>query len=459
MIYSKRIKTTMCLAATITMFFVADFNIADAVFLSTEKGIAGIALSLDKFYMANNNSTMNIEPESTKANVFALSSASVADNSTTVEAISEETREASKEEAKEEPIEETQDEEEKKPVSKYADTGISIAKDYVNIRKKGDTESEILGKLYKGSAATLLSTEGEWLKIKSGSVTGYINSEFLATGFDAEEIVDKYATKLATVTTTTLKVREKKSAESECLTMVPTGETYVVLKEYDKWVKIVIDDGEENQDNIKGYVSKKFVEVTVEFKEAISTEEEQAKLAQEEAAKQAEQEQLEKLQQQSQNKQSTSKSSSNSSSKSSSKNKSTVTKKNVVIAEDPSGSGNGSEIASYALNFVGNPYVYGGTSLTNGTDCSGFTQSVYRSYGYNIPRDSRSQAAGAGSKVSLSSLKSGDLVFYTGSSGSVSHVALYIGGGQVVHASTERTGIKVSNVNYRTPYMARRVIN
>ena len=85
--------------------------------------------------------------------------------------------------------------------------------------------------------------------------------------------------------------------------------------------------------------------------------------------------------------------------------------------------------------------------------------SVYKSFGYSIPRDSRSQAAGAGKEVSLSSLKAGDLVFYTGSSGSVNHVALYIGGGQVVHASTKRTGIKISQVNYRTPYKARRVIN
>ena len=105
------------------------------------------------------------------------------------------------------------------------------------------------------------------------------------------------------------------------------------------------------------------------------------------------------------------------------------------------------------------PYRYGGTSLTNGTDCSGFTQSVYRNFGYSIPRDSRSQYSGAGRIVSMSELQAGDLLFYSNSSGRINHVALYIGGGQVVHASNPKDGIKVSNYRYRTPVRARRVLN
>lgn len=455
MIYSKRIKTTMCLAATITAFLTVDFNIVDAVSLSTEKGIAGIAVSLDKFYNANNDTTLASVNVQTDAEVNTLNALSL-NTGITEEATTFEVPVVEEEAAAKEIVVEEQAEEKVEETSQYDNTGISIADNYVNIRKEANTDSKVLGKLYKGSAATIIKRDGEWVKIKSGKVTGYINSEFLAIGFDAEELVDKYATKLATVNTTTLKVRKAKSIESECLTMIPEGEVYEVIKEYDKWVKISIDDNEE--DSLKGYVSKDFVNIDVEFKKAISIKEEQEQLEREEAARKAEQEQLQRLQNQSRSN-NTSSSKSNTSSRNNSSNKPSNTGKSVTIADDPKGSGSGSEIASYALKFVGNPYVYGGTSLTNGTDCSGFTQAVYRSYGYSIPRDSRSQAAGAGKKVDLGSLRAGDLVFYTGSSGSVNHVALYIGGGQVVHASSPRTGIKVSKVNYRSPYMARRVIN
>ncbi len=123
-------------------------------------------------------------------------------------------------------------------------------------------------------------------------------------------------------------------------------------------------------------------------------------------------------------------------------------------------SATGSRIASYAQQFVGNPYRYGGNSLTNGIDCSGFTQQIMAKFGYSISRTSSSQS-GDGRAVSTSNLRAGDLVFY-GDGGSIDHVALYIGGGQVVHASNSapypRGGIKISNVNYRTPICARRII-
>jgi cell wall-associated NlpC family hydrolase len=120
------------------------------------------------------------------------------------------------------------------------------------------------------------------------------------------------------------------------------------------------------------------------------------------------------------------------------------------------GSGDGSAIASYALQFVGNPYVYGGTSLTNGTDCSGFTMSVFRKFGISLPRTSGSQS-GVGRKISVSEARAGDLIFYA-RNGHVNHVALCIGGGRVVHASNPSVGITTSNIGYRTPYCARRVI-
>ena len=118
----------------------------------------------------------------------------------------------------------------------------------------------------------------------------------------------------------------------------------------------------------------------------------------------------------------------------------------------------GQQIADFACQFVGNPYVWGGTSLTNGADCSGFVQSVYKNFGYSLPRTCTPQC-NAGTAVSLDALQPGDLVFYDHGSGSIEHVAIYIGNGQVVHASSRRTGIKISNVNYSTPFKACRILN
>lgn len=469
MIYSKRIKATMCIAATLTAFLTVDFNMVDAVSLTTEKGIAGIAVTFDKYYSANNvastlstTTSLDLDDMNTDSTPAMNRMLVSSDESTTLSEQAD-TTEQPEEVVVEEVVVEEPIEEEK--VSEYANVGISIANEYVNVRKEANTDSEILGKLYKGSAATLLENQGEWVKIKSGKVTGYINAEFLAIGFDAEELVDKYGIKFATIINAqTLKVRKEQSVDSECLTLIPGGEVYEVIKEYDEWVEIAFDEEEESQTRMTGFISKEYADISVEFAKAISVEEEQAKLAQEEAARQAEQEQQARLEQQEEDrarresaakksntsKQSTTKQSSSKKSSNDSSSSSTV---NVQ------GSGNGSEIASFALKFVGNPYVYGGTSLTGGADCSGFVQAVYRSFGYSIPRDSRSQAAGAGSKVSVSSRQAGDLIFYTGSSGRVNHVALYIGGDQVVHASNRRTGIKVSRYNYREPYMVRRITN
>lgn len=116
------------------------------------------------------------------------------------------------------------------------------------------------------------------------------------------------------------------------------------------------------------------------------------------------------------------------------------------------GSGSGSDIATYACQFVGNPYVPGGTSLTNGADCSGFTQAVYKIYGYNLPRSSSSQRT-AGREVSYEEAQPGDLICYAG------HVAIYLGNGRIVHASSVRTGIKYGNATYKTILSVRRIVN
>ena len=117
--------------------------------------------------------------------------------------------------------------------------------------------------------------------------------------------------------------------------------------------------------------------------------------------------------------------------------------------------GTGAAIVAYAKQFLGNPYVYGGASLTNGTDCSGFTMSVYAHFGYGLSRSSYTQVNN-GRAVSMSSLQPGDLLFYKYGGSTISHVAIYIGGGQIIHASTEETGIIISGMG--SPCAARRII-
>lgn len=381
-----------------------------------------------------------------------------------------------------------------KPESEYANVGISIAADYVNIRKSPTTKAEIVGKLYRGSAATITETKGDWVQIKSGSVTGYIMKDYLAIGYSAEKLIDDFGTKWATVTTETLRVREEKSTESTVLTLISGEESYEVLKEDSEWAKICVDG------DTSGYVSKEYVKVTVQFKKAVSIEEEREEARRKAAAEEAErQEQKAAERAASSNnngggsessgskKSSSGKSSSNSSKKSSAKKSSSGSNSGSGGSSGSGGgssepdtgsggssgsggsgesdtggggsvlgSGDGSAIASYALRFVGNPYVYGGSSLTKGTDCSGFTMSIFKKFGIHLPRTSGEQSR-TGKKIKVSEARPGDLIFYS-SGGRVNHVAICIGGGRVVHASNPRTGITTSNMRYRTPYCARRVI-
>ena len=369
-----------------------------------------------------------------------------------------------------------------KPKSEYENVGISVAADYVNVRKKPNTDSKVVGKLYRGSAAKIVKKVGDWVKIKSGQVEGYIMSDYLAIGYSAEKMVDKFGTKIATINTETLKVREAKNTDCAVLTLVSGEESFGVIREDKDWVKIMVDG------DTKGFVSKEYVDITVKFKKAVSIEEEREaarkKAAAEAAAARAEQEAHQRQQQQASSNSSSSGSSSsssnsgssshksssgssssshksssgssNKSSSSSSSHKSSGGGNSSNGSGDVIGSGDGSAIASYALQFVGNPYVYGGTSLTNGTDCSGFTMSIFRKFGISLPRTSGSQS-GVGRKISVSEARAGDLIFYA-RNGHVNHVALCIGGGRVVHASNPSVGITTSNIGYRTPYCARRVI-
>lgn len=336
--------------------------------------------------------------------------------------------------------------------SPYENLGVSISdKDsYVNIRKKPTTDSKIVGRLYRGCVADIKKRlNGDWVKIKSGKVEGYIASNFLVIGDDAKSMIDKYATKLATVNTQTLRVREKKNTKADIVTLIPKGETYVITKEYGDWVKILLGNDDDTGKDYTGFVKKEFVSLDVKFEYALTMK--QVK-HQEDAIEAEKQRKAELAAEQSNN--SNGSSSNNGSSSHSSGGSSSSSSGSSSYSG--SGSASGNKIANYALKFVGNPYVWGGTSLTHGTDCSGFVKSVYGDFGYSLPRDSRSQAAAAGKSVSLGSLRPGDLIFYA-NGGRVHHVAIYIGGGKIVHAANSRQGIITSNYKYSNIYCARRV--
>jgi hypothetical protein len=169
----------------------------------------------------------------------------------------------------------------KQESSLYDNIGISAAKDFVNIRKEATTDSEILGKLYQGSAAEILEAKDDWYYVESGSVKGYVKSEFLKTNISDEELIEKYGERSIQVDTDGLNVRESKDRTSKKLDVIYRGEVYPVLKVEEEWVKINIPD-----DKTTGYVLQEYVEMIVKFKKAVSKEEE-AELLQLEAEEKA----------------------------------------------------------------------------------------------------------------------------------------------------------------------------
>ena len=261
----------------------------------------------------------------------------------------------------------------------------SISEGNLNIRESATTDSKIVGKCTNHNACEVLGTEGEWTKITSGKVTGYIKTEYLLFDDAALEVAEDEIIDAAVVNTQTLRVRSEASTDSKILSLVGDSEALEVTNVLDSWVEVTVDDE-------VGYVSSEFVTLEKHLPVA------------------------------------------------------------KTIAEVKYGAGVSDvrvAVVQYALQFVGNRYVWGGTSLTSGVDCSGFTMRILGKYGISLPHSSKAQP-GYGTKISSSEAQPGDLFFY-GSGKSINHVAIYIGNGQIVHASNKRDGIKISNAFYRTP--------
>ncbi|MBQ8663892.1 MAG: C40 family peptidase [Eubacterium sp.] len=269
-----------------------------------------------------------------------------------------------------------------------AHTALAQVEDYVNVRSAASESSEAVGKLYDDAVAAVLGEENGWLKIRSGSVEGYVKSEFVIVG--DEEAILSAAKTVATVKTTTLNVRSEAATDASIVTQVgEDADLTVVAQDIEGWVQVSTEEGE-------GYVASEYVEVSTKFKTALSKAEEE-------------------------------------------------------VERMKTAAGKGQAVANYACQFIGNPYVYGGTSLTNGADCSGFVMSVYAHYGVYMSHSSSAQRS-VGKSVSLSEIRPGDIVCYSG------HVGIYVGNNTIVHASNEKDGIKLSSpVNYRKIVTIRRV--
>lgn len=414
--YRKNIKWIAAAVAVIVM--IAGTARIHAGTVATEKPMAGINLSLDKYSDAvlaeqEKEETAQQETEVTAEQLTSKGAAAI----TTLES-----------------TEKSSDKKEKKEIShlklnlKYDRLGVAKVDSYLNVRNKPGESSKIVGKMTKNSGCNIYKVNKGWAKIVSGKVKGYVKASYLVKDQQAEELAKKIANLRISVNTETLNVRYLPSTDAGIYDQISEEDEYDIYKRdlTKTWLKKYVSkhckksdlrniDTKEmynnlenwmciSIDNEKAFVSKDFVKVTFNLDRAVSI------------------------------------------------NESGLTSK---TSSDSSDSSNLTNMVSYAMQFLGNPYVWGGTSLTNGTDCSGFVMRIYEHFGYSLPRTSAAQA-GATKTVSSGDVRPGDLFFY--GSGGVSHVAMYIGNGQIIHASNPRTGIKISSAYYRTPVKIGRVI-
>ena len=310
----------------------------------------------------------------------------------------------------------------------YSNLVIADVNDYVNIRSIPSEEGEIIGKLYDNSVGNFLEEKNGWIKIESGSCIGYVKAEFCVTGDEANELAKEVGRRIATVTTETLNVRKEPNTKARIIGQVPLEEVLTVTDAAGGWVQIRVEEG-------YGYVSADYVTLSTEFVKAESIEEEKARLKKEEEERRAALEASRKAQE----------------AAAAAAAEEAAQIQAAAAAVSDSNASLGQQVADFALQFVGNPYVYGGTSLTNGADCSGFTLAVYSNFGVALPHSAAAQNKKGSNVGSIDNAIPGDIVYYSG------HVGIYIGNGQIVHASNARTGIMISSANYDRILGVRRI--
>ena len=469
--------------------------------LEVSASVSGMSVALNNFY------ARNISPEEELVKSLRKASSSGWDDEFALNHVNEFVREVEEKESLR--LIENPD---------YNGLVLAYANDYENLYESPDTNSAVLGKLYKNSVAKVLETttvnNDKWYKVSSGSLTAYIRAAQVLgkeeLGLDDSEITHSFAT---IINTDNLRLRSKPDIDARTLTLLSEGATYSVIGEDGDFLKLQVDD------DLVGYAFKDYMSVDTKFNEAISIEEENTMLAEKKQREKEAQEAIAKLEsdrakessaqlaknsesvkettkKEAEKKESTkkeSKTEENTTKESTKKETETSTastkakettaqetkladnttvekskkettkkettkqeteskksKKETKAATVPAGGDEREAIVAYAKQFLGNPYKYGGTSLTEGCDCSGFTMQVYSKFGYSIGRDSRTQSNASGSSIDASSLKKGDLIFYA-SEDTINHVGIYIGDGKIIHSSNARTGITISPANYRSP--------
>ena len=316
--------------------------------------------------------------------------------------------------------------------SEYANFAIADVNDYVNVRNMPSTDGEIVGKIFDGAVAEILALAGEndeWFQITSGNVEGYIKAEFFIYGEDAALVMDEYVTRYAKVQADRLNVRKEPTTDSSRIGYLSQDEKVMMLEDCGDWIKVQYTTQKE------GYVAKEYVMILEEYTYAKTLEEERAEIAARKA--------LEERQKESEN-----------------KAPEIITNIQLPSTNYSTNTELRAAIVAYALGFVGDKYVSGGTSLATGTDCSGFTCFIYADYGYSISRTPEGQYSGAGRAIDISEIQPGDIVCYSSNGGkSCTHVAMYIGDGQVVHAANSRKGVITSKVEYEPIIGVRNVID
>lgn len=306
--------------------------------------------------------------------------------------------------------------------NEYASLAIANVDNYVNVRSEPTTDSSIVGKIYDGAVAEVLETtdgeDGSWYRITSGNVEGYIKAEYFIAGDEAAEVAPDYVTTYATVTCDRLNVRKEPTTSSSRIGYVEYNEKIEVIENQGEWIKVYYSDNKE------GYVSAEYVRISEEFTYARTIEEDNA-------IHEAEAQQLARE---------------TANDASTAENLAFVDVSTAPSVTYSTNSELRQSIVANAMQYLGNRYVMGGQTLAGGTDCSGFTSLLYAQYGYAISRTPQGQFAYNGRSVSYEQAQPGDIVCYSGNGYSCTHVAIYIGNGQIIHSSTPRRGVITASI-------------